>query len=342
MYLQGGWAYISRQNLVHIVLSQYRTNLSHHLASTFRFLQSAASPSTSDERIAPLLSSLAKQSLGPQYKAVSVEGQVTRDQLPALATSPSFPLCMSVSYTQLKKTHHLKHGGRTQLGLFLKGIGLSLQDALLFWKHSMARKTPADKFDKEYAYNIRHVYGKEGKRVSLGGFGCVKIIQSHPSVDDACGCPFKHERQEDLRTMLVKRGVTGQGVEDVMRLVKQGDYQIACTRLFTLTHGGNEPLMPISHPNKYFDDSRKIAAGAAVAAAGAGATGGKGEFSATQQVPGVWGGGVQGEAKMEEGSVSQPVGVGNGVEGDVVMEEKKEATPMDEKEEKEWDAQMMD
>ena len=148
VYLQGGWAYISRQNLVHIVLSQYRSALSHHLASTFRFLQSAASPSTSDERIAPLLSSLAKQSLGPQYKAVSIEGQVTKEQLPALAASPSFPLCMSSSYQHLKREHHLKHGGRTQLGLFLKGVGLSLQDALLFWKQSFARKTPSDKFDK--------------------------------------------------------------------------------------------------------------------------------------------------------------------------------------------------
>ena len=147
VYLQDGWAYISRANLVHIVLSQYRASLSHALATAFRFLQSAASPAASDERIAPLLTSLAKQSLGPQYKAVSVEGQVSKEQLPALAASPSFPLCMASTYAHLKKEHHLKHGGRTQLGLFLKGIGVSLNDALLFWKNSFARRTPADKFE---------------------------------------------------------------------------------------------------------------------------------------------------------------------------------------------------
>ena len=353
VYLQAGWAYISRANLVHIVLSQYRAALSHHLATTFRFLQSAASPSTSDERIAPLLSSLAKQSLGPQYKAVSIEGQITKDQLPALAASPSFPLCMSSSYAALKREHHLKHGGRTQLGLFLKGIGLSLNDALLFWKQSMARKTPADKFDKEYAYNIRHVYGKEGKRVSLGGYGCVKIIQAQPSVDDHHGCPFRHERQEDLRLVLSKRGIASQGVDEVMRLVKQGDYQIACTRVFALTHNGVDPLQPIYHPNKYFDESRKLAAGGGAAgsaqkagvAGGVGTgEGGKSELSATQQVPGVWGGAARVEEKEKVvGPASQPAGMGNGVEGDaVMMAEEKEVHMDDSKEEKEMKEAMMD
>jgi DNA primase large subunit len=68
----------------------------------------------------------------------------------------SFPLCMSHLYKSLKDENHLRHGGRMQFGLFLKGIGLSLQDALIFWKTAFARRTAPEKFDKEYAYNIRH------------------------------------------------------------------------------------------------------------------------------------------------------------------------------------------
>ena len=190
--------------------------------------------------------------------------------------------------------------------------------------------------------------------MSLGGFGCMKIIQSQPSVDDHCGCPFRHEKQEDLRTSLVKRGITGQGVDDVMRLVKQGDYQIACTRVFTLTHGGAEPLMPISHPNKYFDESRKVAAGGAAAAAGGAggaAAGVKAELNATQAVPGVWGGGGRGGGleTAEGGSATQPATMWTSVEGDVQMEERKEEPvnggkdeEEEEKEGKEADTQMMD
>ena len=331
--LQGGFAFISRANLVHIVVNRYRTALSQQLAATFRFLQSAASPSASDERIAPLLSSLAKQSLGPQYKTVAVAGQVTREQLPALAASPSFPLCMSSLYSHLKRDHHLKHGGRMQLGLYLKDIGLSLQEALSFWRAAFSRRTPPDRFEKEYSYNIRHNYGKEGKRTVYTAYGCMKIIQSQPAAGDHHGCPFRHDDARSVREMVVARGVSKDGVEEVMRLVKSGDYQVACTRLFALTHGGVEPLMPVHHPNQYFNESRKIAAGGGAAAAAAA----KQEVSQTQPVPGRWGGGAEGaaaagEEQKGEGaagdgdghmqvSVSQPVGLAAGaVEAEVEME----------------------
>ena len=331
VYLSGGWAYVPRANLVHIVVNKYRAHLSQQLAATFRFLQSGTSAASSDERITPLLSSLSKQSLGPQYKAVSVEGQVTKEQLPQLAASPSFPLCMSALYSGLKQEHHLKHGGRMQLGLFLKEIGLSLSDALTFWKQSFSRRTPADKFEKEYAYNIRHNYGKEGKRQNYTAYGCMKIIQSQPAATDHHGCPFRHSKQDDLRRMLAARGVGKEGVEEVMRLVRSSDYQIACTRLFTLTHGGVDPLMPVAHPNKYFDDSRKLATGERKVHSREGG-------NSTQPAP------VKVEAGAVGGvSVSQPSsgagGAGSGVERMLVEEWMLEAE--EEKEEKSIDEAKM-
>ena len=53
------------------------------------------------------------------------------------------------------------------LFLDLQAIGLPLEDALMFWRLSFAPRTPSDKFDKEYAYNIRHNYGKVERNLTV-------------------------------------------------------------------------------------------------------------------------------------------------------------------------------
>ncbi|KRY25214.1 DNA primase large subunit, partial [Trichinella britovi] len=60
-------------------------------------------------------------------------------------------------YDDLKRAHHLRHGGRMQLGLFLKKL-----------------------FQRQYAYSIRHNYGEEGKRADYAVYSCLKIIMNNP------------------------------------------------------------------------------------------------------------------------------------------------------------------
>ena len=83
-------------------------------------------------------------------------------------------------YDSLKQNHHLKHFGRLQLGLFFKGIGLTLEDSLKLWKNEFTKKMPLEKFVKSYAYNIKHHYGKEGKRCDYTPFSCFSIIKGTP------------------------------------------------------------------------------------------------------------------------------------------------------------------
>lgn len=51
-------------------------------------------------------------------------------------------------------------------------------------------------------------------------------------------------------------------VQETVDLIKQGQYQIACTKYFELTHG-MPPERFINHPNQYFEESQNIKNGKA-------------------------------------------------------------------------------
>ena len=45
-------------------------------------------------------------------------------------------------------------------------VGLSIDEAIVFWRKAFGGRITDDKFNKEYKYNIRHSYGLEGKRTN--------------------------------------------------------------------------------------------------------------------------------------------------------------------------------
>jgi DNA primase large subunit len=160
-------------------------------------------------------------------------------------------------FEKLREDHHLKHGGRMQLGLFLKGVGLKLDDALAFWREEFTKKVGSERFDKEYAYAIRHNYGKEGKRTDYTPYACSKIITSAPGAGDHHGCPYRHFSEDNLKAALSRMGLSSRGMEDVMDKVRNRHYQLACTLTFEAVYGTSCDT-GINHPNQYFEESQKI------------------------------------------------------------------------------------
>jgi DNA primase large subunit len=124
-----------------------------------------------DERLGPVIDHLAASFLSGlgatdyQSNGSSDGTVVTADMIDDIARK-HFPACMRNLYDRLKRDHHLKHFGRLQLGLFLKGIGLPLDEAIVLWRRMYGATMSDDKFNKEYKYNIRHGYGQEGKRAN--------------------------------------------------------------------------------------------------------------------------------------------------------------------------------
>eukprot|EP00958_Prasinococcus_capsulatus_P027829 scaffold5931_cov410-Prasinococcus_capsulatus_cf.AAC.7 len=206
VYLSKGFAYVPRDQLSSLVVGHFRSKLSKALVLTSRKWSSYGLAEEND-RLAPIVSALSNRYLGPDYSQPDAVGEaISLKELPALA-SRSFPLCMKNLYDKLREDHHLRHFGRMQLGLFLKGIGLTMEDALMFWKAEFTKKIPADKFEKEYAYNIRHNYGKEGKRQDYTPYTCMKVISSTPGAGDSHGCPYRHfSKVRALANKLCVRG----------------------------------------------------------------------------------------------------------------------------------------
>lgn len=67
-----------------------------------------------------------------------------------------------------------------------------MEDALIFWEREFTRSMSHDDFQKKYAYNVRHLYGKEGGRKNYAPYSCMKIVLgTQPGVGEFHGCPYK-------------------------------------------------------------------------------------------------------------------------------------------------------
>lgn len=94
---------------------------------------------------------------------------------------------MFAIYKKMCDTSHLYYDGREQLGRFLRGIGLSMEGCLEFFQNHFTRRISIDKFTKEYSYNIRYMYGKEGRRIPLNPLPCSVMIKTRPTGDQCHG-----------------------------------------------------------------------------------------------------------------------------------------------------------
>lgn len=213
-----------------------------------------------DERLIPVLKNLAHHYAGPeQHQDVNstTSNAIITPAIVEHIADRSMPLCMKNLHQALRANHHLRYGGRVQYGLFLKALGLSMEDAIAFWRKAFCHKMSLEDFNKKYAYNIRHNYGKEGKRKDYTPLSCARIINGEPpKTGDYHGCPFRHYDEAHLRSQL--RGV-GNDIErqDILQLVKTKQYELACKRHFEARHPGGNSDGVGNHPNRYVEESMK-------------------------------------------------------------------------------------
>jgi DNA primase large subunit len=143
-----------------------------------------------------------------------------------------FPPCMMHLSQKLKQFNHLKHEGRRQLWLFLKGCGMDAQDNKEFFrKHFMAKVSTSDL--KSHMYNIDHAYGLVGKKQPERPKNCRNIVTGPaPRKDEHHGCPFAHWRKEELHEYLRKNyNISEASLADVLKEKEENHFQVRFTLL---------------------------------------------------------------------------------------------------------------
>ncbi|CAG2164772.1 unnamed protein product [Oppiella nova] len=258
VFLNAGNAYIMVQDMVSVICSKFRAELSHSLA----IMQLSLHQLEEDQRLIPRLQSLHTHIIENRNSSVKTEDElgreIVRPQMIDGLSKESFPPCMQNTHEILRREHHLRHYGRLHYGLFLKGIGLSLEDALDFFREEFIKKTTPEKFQKEYSYNIRYNYGKEGKKVVGKAYSCQKIINDNPpGTADTHGCPFRHFDAKNLQQFLRKQNINENQSQEILEIVaNEQNYSKACSKYFSCKHYWY-PEMNVYHPNQYYTESRK-------------------------------------------------------------------------------------
>ncbi|BCS19039.1 DNA primase subunit PRI2 [Aspergillus puulaauensis] len=272
VFLSKGKAYVPEREQLSMIIAEFTARLERALELTSRALPRL----DEDDRLSPILDHLSKN-FG-SAESVYSEGEGFVDGAPITAgsvdaLSQHFPLCMRSLHMSLRKNNHLKHYGRLQYTLFLKGIGLSLEECILFWRQSFKGFTD-DEFNSRYKYNIRHAYGDVGGDVNRRGRGyppysCQKILNdSNPGVGQTHGCPYRHYSVDNLVGLLQSTGVHDKELlRGVREDVEKTRYHIACNRVFEWAHkteikrakedgsASEIDLDTIVHPNTYFKRS---------------------------------------------------------------------------------------
>ncbi|GAA5963393.1 hypothetical protein JCM3765_003053 [Sporobolomyces pararoseus] len=267
VFLRGGKAYVPSSQEFSLVAAEFATRLSRGLELTAKALPRL----DEDTRLIPVLSHLSMgfmAGITSDYSFTNMgDGEEITAEMVQELSRQSFPLCMRNLQETLNSSHHLKHEGRQQYSLFLKGIGLSVEEAIVFWKKSFSKITD-DKFNKEYKYNIRHNYGLEGSRKNYTPKSCTAIITGPvPGAGQCHGCPFRHQETNLVPLLQLNvPNITNLDIKEIVKSAKEGHYHISCTRVFEIQHsklgvskgdglGGGDS---VDHPNRYFDKSRQL------------------------------------------------------------------------------------
>jgi DNA primase large subunit len=133
--LKYGLAYVHVREQSSMVANEFSRQLEAGLEQAARFLPRM----DEDTRLAPILHHLSQSFVAPDAayaESSSITDLASFTAASVESESQHFPLCMQNLQRELRKNSHLKHFARLQYTLFLKGVGLNMNECITFWRKS--------------------------------------------------------------------------------------------------------------------------------------------------------------------------------------------------------------
>ncbi|XP_063368500.1 DNA primase large subunit-like [Cydia amplana] len=203
------------------LLSLFNTNL------RYRISQTDVTPLRSDPRITDMLNKIRKDLI--PFMSSNTEVLLSRN---VDSSTKFFPPCMLNLHRNLRARHRLSHTQRFFYSLFLKDIGMPVEEAIDFWRNEYKLNPNGthvcchswEKDEKKYLYGIRHMYGLEGGRKNYTSVNCQRIQGS----DNACsegGCPFKFDYQQMVKLL---PGCPDNVLSQINEFKRKRQYNAAC------------------------------------------------------------------------------------------------------------------
>lgn len=264
VFVCGGWAYLPQFQQLNHISTEYASHLNAELLRTYQHIPKL----NEDDRLLPILTHLYSGYMVGDHRNnyEAADGTITATSVYTSEIRDCFPLCASNLMQNLSKNHHLKFNGRQQLSLFLKGIGMSVDEALKFWSDAFTASgsMSLDKFNKEYRYNFRHIYGLEGNRINYTPWDCRTILtKPRPARGEFHGCPYRDWNPNTLASSLTAMHLNQSQINSILESCQRMEYTTACTKVyeFSSQSGAVEVAITdqthITHPNLYFDRVRQ-------------------------------------------------------------------------------------
>lgn len=239
-----------KEYLMHLFL----TNLKYRINTT------NLDPLKTDPRILELLYKL-KNELLPFLTRTSSDILISNK---VDTVSKFFPPCMLNLHQNLRKRHRLSHTQRFYYSLFLKDVGMPVEEAIDFWRAEY-RQSPSgshncchywEKDEKKYLYGIRHMYGLEGRRKSYTSVSCQRIQNSDMSCNEG-GCPFKSFDNLEKLLLQYNPSCTDTLLSKINELKRKRQYSTACILYLKSFQPNCDNLSYNLTPVKYYNVAMK-------------------------------------------------------------------------------------